>query len=191
MNHYFIMACCFVLKQSLTSHFKDKYEYNVYKIAYELHIIAGGKSVADASLHRVQCIGQRWRRVLKETLHSKKQQTALSQTLAVGKRADMTSFNKLSPPTREALCFLSGSQVFLCFCVYVCARVRSREWERCVCAYVCAFSYLWAIPHRAFSAGKDVLVWVMGVGLVLSKTLQPPWVSSTVLKLRCKTGWFA
>ncbi len=156
--------------------------------------IAGGKAIADVSLHRVQCIGQRWRRALKEPLHLKKQQTALAQTVTVGKRADMTSSTVLInslPLTPEALCFLSGSQVFLCFYVYVCVCVRSREWERCMCAYVCAFSYFWAIPHRAFSAGKDVLVWVMGVGLVLSKTLQPPWVSSTVLKLRCKTGWFA
>lgn len=152
---------------------------NMIRICIKMHMsciwIAGGKAIADVSLHRVQCIGQRWRRALKE-------------------RADMTSSTVLInslPLTPEALCFLSGSQVFLCFCVYVCVRVRSREWERCMCAYVCAFSYFWAIPHRAFSAGKDVLVWVMGVGLVLSKTLQPPWVSSTVLKLRCKTGWFA
>lgn len=157
-------------------------------------LITGDKAVADGSLHRVQCIGQRWRGASKEPLHLKKQQTALAQTVTVGKRADMTSsivlINSL-PLTPEALCFLSGSQVFLCFCVYVCACMCSREWESCVCVYVCAFSYLWAIPHRAFSAGKDVLVWVMGVGLVLSKTLQPPRVSSTVLKLRCKNGWFA
>lgn len=138
MNHYFIMACCFVLKQSLTSHFKDKYEYSVYEIAYELHIIAGGKSVADASLHRVQCIGQRWRRVLKETLHSKKQQTALSQTLAVGKRADMTSFNKLSPPyTRSSLFSLGFTSVSLFLCVCVCARALTRMGTLRVCVCLC------------------------------------------------------
>lgn len=109
-----------------------------------------------------------------------------------GRYDQFNSFNKLSPPyARSSLFSLGFTNVSLFLRVCVCARVCSREWEYCVCVYVCAFSYLWAIPHRAFSAGKDVLVWVMGVGLVLSKTLQPPRVSSTVLKLRCKNGWFA
>lgn len=101
---------------------------------------------------------------------------------ALTRRYDqLNSFNKLSPfHGRSSLFSLGLTSVSL---FRVCAPERG--------AYVCAFSYLWAIPHRAFSAGEDVLVWVMEVGLALSKTLQPPRVSSTVLKLRCKTGWFA
>ncbi len=135
INHYFIMACCFVLKQSLTSHYKDKYEYNVYEIAYELHIIAGGKSVADASLHRVR---QRWRRALKEPLHLKKQQTALAQTITVGKRADMTSFNKLSPPyARSSLFSLGFTSVSLFLRICVCARALTRVGTLRVCVCLC------------------------------------------------------
>lgn len=95
-----------------------------------------------ASLHRGQCIGQCWREASKGPLHLKKQQTALAQTVTVGKRADMTSSTVLInslPLTPEALCFLWGSQVFLCFCVYVCALTRVGTLRVCVCLCIQLF----------------------------------------------------